>query len=465
MKESLPKRILVIYYSDDKPGNLRLSIQKHLHVLDYSEQPHDIVYYNVFSGPLSEIDDLSQDVPAWIAERPFDVLILHNTLLCLRWAGVYFYKIKRQLDWIRKLDCLKLAIPQDEGDHAALLDEWLFEWGVTVVFSVHQPQGHGPLYPIMGSRAKFYGVLPGYVDDGMASELAHKIIPVSKRSIDIVYRARRLPYWFGKAGQIKYEIGDVVYSYCRKKGLSCDISTEQKDAVLGSDWLKFLASSRGVIGSEGGSNVIDWRGEIRAQIDALLQIQPDLTYDEISARMPQGWDSYRFLTITPRNFEAVITRTCQILVQGEYRGVLEAGKHYIPVKSDFSNLDEALELLKDDSIVEDMVEQAYQDIYLSGKYSYKKFAELIEQAIYESTLSHRMGTRMKQISEKDNTIAALERQLIADRHMQTMLHSQLQISEQHRSKLIQQVRWMKIFVAILVGLFLFAAALFIVWLL
>ncbi|NOH10419.1 MAG: hypothetical protein HND51_02110 [Chloroflexi bacterium] len=386
---------------------------------------------------MSEIEDDPQEPPIWATEKPFDVVLLHNTLFCLRWTGSYFYRIKKRLDWIRRLNCLKIAIPQDEGDHAELLDEWLFDWGISAIFSIHQPEGTGPLYPVMRDKAKFYGVLPGYIDDEIASDVAQKILPISKRNVDIVYRARRLPYWFGVAGQIKHQIADVVSSRGRIQGLRCDISTQPEDVILGNSWLEFLASSRGVIGSEGGSNVIDWRGEVQTQINAFLEGQPDLTYEEISAKMPQDWDSYTFLTITPRNFEAVITKTCQLLIEGQYKGILEPNVHYIPLKKDFSNLDDALEMLKDDNLVESIVEQAYQDIYINGQYTYRRLAALIEQAIYDPALPYSFGDQMKQIAEIDNPSAILERQLVAERHAKELLNAKLKISE-HQNLQLQQ---------------------------
>ena len=42
-----------------------------------------------------------------------------------------------------------------------------------------------------------------------------------------------------------------------------------------------------------------------------------------------------------------MTKTAQILVEGRYSGVLEPERHYLPVRRDFSNLDEVLERARD----------------------------------------------------------------------------------------------------------------------
>jgi hypothetical protein len=89
----------------------------------------------------------------------------------------------------------------------------------------------------------------------------------------------------------------------------------------------------------------------------------------VDAQMPSGWDSYAFFAISPRHLEAVITKTAQLLVEGSYSGVLEPERHYIPVRRDFSNLDEGLERLRDVEAVEAMAERAYREVYLSGQHN------------------------------------------------------------------------------------------------
>jgi hypothetical protein len=134
-------------------------------------------------------------------------------------------------------------------------------------------------------------------------------------------------------------------------------------------------SGRAVIGSESGSSVLDARGEIQRRISRLLAEQPGLAFDEVDAQMPSGWDSYAFFAISPRHLEAVITKTAQVLVEGRYSGVLEPERHYIPLRRDLSNLDEALERLRDVEAVEAMTERAYRDVYLSGRNNLSTLAD------------------------------------------------------------------------------------------
>src|SRR5690606_9448857 len=110
-----------------------------------------------------------------------------------------------------------------------------------------------------------------------------------------------------------------------------------------------------------------------------LKEKPDLTFEEASARLPDDWDNHEFFAIGPRHFEAVMTKTCQVLIRGHYSGVLQADKHYIAIEDDFSNLDAVLETLKDDQYVQNMVDTAYKDIACNEAYTYKAFAEQLDR--------------------------------------------------------------------------------------
>ena len=348
---------------------MRVGIRYHLQALEHGDVKYEIFYYNAVSG-----------VPEWLRLFHFDAVLLHTTFLCMRWSYL-FHHWKWGLRWIRDLECVKIAMPQDEYDHSEILDEWLYEWGVSVIFSNFDEHERKILYPIMHGKADFYKCFTGSIDEVIAKEYERRLLPIEERPNDIVYRATNLPYWFGSHGQLKHRIAEVVAERAKFHGLKCDISTSQEDTIVGDRWLDFLASGRAVIGCESGSSVLDRRGEIQAQIRNMLEENPVLSFEEVSARLPRGWDGYRFFAISPRHFESVVTKTCQVLVEGFYDGVLVPHEHYIPLKRDFSNIDDVLEKVRNDQYVRDMVERAYKKIYLSGKYTYQKMAMDFEKVI------------------------------------------------------------------------------------
>lgn len=340
---------------------MRHAVVQHLHVLD--GRGARVLYHNAIDP-----------APPWVARTAPDLCILHTTFLCARWFDD-LDRYRRRFSWLSRLECPKVALPQDEYDHAAVLEEWLQELGVTSVYSCFGPEQRSILYPALEQRIRFHETLTGFIDEDAAAALAGRIVPHEQRPFDIVYRATKLPYWFGSHGQLKHRIADVVEGRAGTLGLETDISTRWEDTIFGERWLDFVMSGRAIVGSESGSSVLDRRGEIQRRIRELLLEQPDSTFEDVDAQMPSGWDSYAFFAISPRHLEAVITKTAQLLIEGSYSGVLEPERHYIPLRRDFSNLDEALERLRDADAIEAMTERAYREVYLEGGNTLAAFAE------------------------------------------------------------------------------------------
>jgi hypothetical protein len=236
--------VLVLYWHPVGTP-IRAAIYHHLHTLDHGSRRHEVWYVNTF-----------RPSPHWLRYMPVDCVILHTTLLCLRWSE-FFEGIRRDLVWLSDLSCPKIALPQDEYDHSELLNEWLVELGVSDVFSVFEGPNRDLLYQRLGGRAAFHKCFTGYVDEATACEVSKKLVPISARPLDVVYRASQLPYWFGSQGQLKDRIGAVVLERALDRGLRTDISTRVEDTILRERWFDFLMSGRTVLGCESGSSVLD----------------------------------------------------------------------------------------------------------------------------------------------------------------------------------------------------------------
>ena len=166
-------------------------------------------------------------------------------------------------------------------------------------------------------------------------------VPHAERPLDLAYRAGELPYRLGWRGQVKHRLAGALEETAAASGLRADLSTAERAVLFGDDWFRFLASSRCVAGCESGASAMDPRGEVRALEARLRAAEPALTFEGFAARMPEGWDGHAFGAISPRHFEAALVGSCQVLVEGTYDGLLEPDVHYIPVRPDLANADEA----------------------------------------------------------------------------------------------------------------------------
>jgi hypothetical protein len=254
---------------------------------------------------------------------------------------------------------------------------------VDCVFSVLDGRHWPVLYPGESQRTRIERTYTGFVDDRAAGAVQHLPGPHDARDVDLVYRARNLPYFVGHYGQLKHEIAQIVEPAARALGLRTDISTDFKDTKYGDAWFEFLASGRCVIGTESGSSALDPVGAIRRFEATWRPSHPGATFEEFSALQEPGWDDYHFMAISPRVFEAAQTKTAQLLVEGDYDGILEPETHYVPLRGDFSNLPEALERVRDPRETEAMAERAWDDLIASGRYSYGAFAAHVESVVGE----------------------------------------------------------------------------------
>jgi hypothetical protein len=216
--------------------------------------------------------------------------------------------------------------------------------------------------------------LTGYVSDDLVQRSGELTRLDEARTIDVGYRARRLPYHMGRGAQEKHDIGVEFARRAEGLGLVLDIDTDERRRILGGGWYDFLASCRAVLGVEAGVSIFDLDGEAEVACTRLLAAEPNLSFDEVERRLLHRWEgNLPYRTVSPRHFEAAALRVCQILFDGHYSGVLEPMVHYIPLRKDFSNFDEVIALFRDRAFRERMTATAHRDLIASGRYSYGRF--------------------------------------------------------------------------------------------
>ena len=94
-----------------------------------------------------------------------------------------------------------------------------------------------------------------------------------------------------------------------------------------------------------------------------LKLKPQAGYDSIHDEiLSPHEDQIYYRMITPRSFEAICMKTVQVMYPGEFSGILEAWRHYIPLERDFSNLKDVIDAIKDNYLLQEIADRAYDDI-------------------------------------------------------------------------------------------------------
>lgn len=326
-----------------------LFLRHHVFLLQKNHPEHNYLYH-----------DATLTLPGYVRETNFDLIILDVTFLCARWsAPKVLSKLKKEYDFVKYSDAVKIAFPQDEYDCNETLDEWMCEWGVDIVYSVIS-EHWDVLYPHYHKIGNIQLGFTAYIDESLMNR---KRKAFEDRSIDIGYRAKKLPPYFGRLGETKWTIGRDVAMLAKSAGLAVDISVGDKNTLLGEEWLEFINNSKFTLGANSGSSLLDPRGEIQRKVRRYLRESPEYTFDQVEELFFKGLEGrFQFTAISPRVMEAALLDSCQILVEGDYSHILTPWEHYIPIKSDASNFEQVLEAMRDHAAVKKMIQRTRSTI-------------------------------------------------------------------------------------------------------
>lgn len=330
---------------------------------------------------------------------PFDIIIFNTLFLYNRWD---FVRIPdSDYDYLKTTSAVKAMVPQDEYFNTDKLCELINRVGMNIIFTIAPESEWEKIYDAIDrSKVKIYKVLTGYLSPDIVQRIETYAAEITSRPIDIFYRSYKgLPgvprYWLGRHGALKWLVAEKFQEHTRSLPLNVDISMREEDTLFEDDWYKRLLSSKYIIGVEGGASILDRDRSIAARAQEYLSLRPDAPFEEVEAACFPGMDGQlTYIMPSPRHLEACATRTCQVLIEGEYNGILKPWEHYIPVKRDFSNIDEVLDIIMRDELRHDMVERAYDAVIKSEKYFYQSFVDFI----IEKSLHYRHNHAPKAVS-------------------------------------------------------------------
>jgi hypothetical protein len=217
----------------------------------------------------------------------------------------------------------------------------------------------------------------GIPNTGLDTSVFFPVRPASDRLIDLGYRSADAAIYLGH--RERRDIAEYFQTHAAQLGLTVDISLDDSARLSARDWAAFLNSCKGQLGTEAGGEYFELDDRTRLAVNERLAVQPDLSLDDVRR---QWFSEPRQLTmriISGRNVEAAGTRTAQLLFEGRYDGYLEPDVHYIPVRKDFSNADEAIRKFRDEDYRERVVENAYQ-LALS-EFTYSRLIDRFDDAL------------------------------------------------------------------------------------
>jgi len=363
-----PRKFNVLVLYDDHSTHI-MTVREHLQAFAHHSKN------NIFFLPatLDYVSPIPEVVPSAWDFSCFDAVILHYSV---RLNFVDFFSAPLAKSFA-EFDGLKILFIQDEYDNVELVRRWLDRLQFDIIFTCVPKESIDLVYPRERfARTEFVPTLTGFVPDHAGIDVF--ATPIEDRRIRIGYRGRDLPPLYGRLGRDKFRIGMDMRRLAAERGVPVDIELASEKRIYGTDWFRFLGSCRATLGTESGSNVFDFTGELQK----ISQANSDRPYDEVYKQYFEAHEGpVRMNQISPKVFEAIRLRTALVLFEGEYSGVIKPHEHYIPLKHDYSNVDEVFAMLENVPYLNELTERAYRDVILPGTYSYRRFVAGVDRHI------------------------------------------------------------------------------------
>jgi hypothetical protein len=328
----------------------------------------EIVEHNFYINP-----------PKSLIKFDFDAIILTSTFLGKISHPKTYRRIKEKYSFIKNQRSLKIGLPQDDYWAQETRDNWYSE-NLDILISVFQRKYWAVLYP--KSIEKKVKIIKGhttYINKDSFTKINYK--EFNQREYDVVYRTMGLPYFPNKIGLTKSLIGDFFLKK-HKDDFKLNISHKEKDLIFGDDWIKFLANSKSVLGSSSGSSVILRNHH---HISKLEKAKKDkmFNYEKFEKSFFNKKDrNYNLTDISPRNIEAAKTMTLQILVEGDYGGILKKNIDYFCLKEDLSNSEELINLLNNPLELNKITKNCFERIINSESLNEDNLFDKIKREIH-----------------------------------------------------------------------------------
>ena len=334
------------------------------------------------------------EIPAALNISEFDVIVVHNTVA---YDSANLWSLdRRQSQKLEEFDGLKVIMKQDEHFKFADFVRFVESKGIDLVFTVMPSSELDKTYTAMLPEIRTAPMLTGYITPAMRQKIDFS----AHRDIDIGYRGSIMPLSFGQLCYQKRKIGIDVSRLLANSDLKLDISSDWNDRFSGERWKNFLQNCKSVLGVESGTGVFDLDGTLETTCRI---IESALGEDDGSEEYANAYlnalssieNRVRYYAISPRHFEAICAGAVQLLLPGNYSNRLIANRHYFELNPDYSNLDEALEIIRDDKSRISLAERAFEEVALNNGNWIETFVHEFDVAISEAINSKGVSRKSK----------------------------------------------------------------------
>ncbi|MDC0125103.1 hypothetical protein OAI09_01285 [Candidatus Pelagibacter sp.] len=189
-------------------------------------------------------------------------------------------------------------------------------------------------------------------------------IEFNNRKIFAGYRSYLEPLYLGNVERLR--LYNFLKKYSTKKNdYIFDISVDIKDRFSYHEWAQFLNNCKCFVSPNTGTDYFFLNDDLRNRVNESKLNNFDQIYEKFFKNQKKGT---KFRCLTGKVIEPAACKTALILVEGDY-DKFKPNIHYIPLKQDYSNMDECLDKLNDNSFSKSIINNSYD--LVKAKYLYK----------------------------------------------------------------------------------------------
>jgi len=271
MAESCRVKILLLVYDAARHTG---TVRDHISAFE-THSRHDVVILDSqAAAQLGELLDL----------QAFDAVVFHYSMI----ISLPSYLPAGFSQRLAQFAGTKILFIQDEFRWVNRTCAAIERLGISIVFTVVNPDVTRKIYhtPYF-EKVRFEYTLTGFVQE----DLLNKPVPrYAERTIDVSYRARKLPGWCGSFALQKWQIGERFRTDAARFGLTFDCDNTEAGRIYGEHWLEFVANSKATLGTESGASFVDYTGKAYKAIDAYEREHPDVPFEHVRDKFLEGRD-------------------------------------------------------------------------------------------------------------------------------------------------------------------------------
>ena len=350
--------------------------------------------------------NVKNKIPFWINKKEYDFILLHYSFLGNERFLEDEEKWKMKTKEIKNFRAIKVAIPQDECQYSQRLFNLFKDANVDLICTLftRDIEIREVYLKSVEYKPKIIKVFAGYIDNDFLIKVK-EVPPLSKRKYDFSYRVRSLNENNGKHAYFKTLLPLKLKKILDDKGFRNDFEYADDDKnvlktnpKLGDSWFKFLLKTKYMLGSESGASLLDENGSILKKVTEYKKKNPNALFDEVENNCFKNMDyNVHYFMMGPKNLEAILCKTLQVLLEGDYNKMIKPFKHFIELKKDFSNIGEITNKLRDLNFCQKFVDEAKDDILKNPLLFYDNFVQKIFLQV-EKILEKNKFSESKKIS-------------------------------------------------------------------